>query len=215
MHRKGFTLIELLVVIAIIAILAAILFPVFARAREKARQTSCLSNLKQIGLGMMMYAQDWDETLPRCAMYTAPAVVLPEGGPDYWFQQIMPYLKNTQILSCPSESFNGIQSGGTSVTDDEYPGGVNYTYNLRLHQRSLGDIERPSATLMVVDGTNNYFRLRAYDEATTNYLWDLVRHNDGWNSVLCDGSAKWFNLKWDANSLGPADGDYPVGNPWQ
>ncbi len=64
MRRKGFTLIELLVVIAIIAILAAILFPVFARAREKARQTSCLSNLKQLSLGVLMYAQDYDERLP-------------------------------------------------------------------------------------------------------------------------------------------------------
>ena len=64
MSRRGFTLIELLVVIAIIAILAAILFPVFAKAREKARQTSCLSNVKQLGLGLMMYAQDYDEKLP-------------------------------------------------------------------------------------------------------------------------------------------------------
>jgi prepilin-type N-terminal cleavage/methylation domain-containing protein len=66
MKRRGFTLIELLVVIAIIAILAAILFPVFARAREKARQTSCLSNVKQLSLGMLMYTQDYDERLPRC-----------------------------------------------------------------------------------------------------------------------------------------------------
>ncbi len=76
--RKGFTLIELLVVIAIIAILAAILFPVFAKAREKARQTSCLSNMKQIGLASMMYAQDYDERLPgSCGPRTDWGVPLP------------------------------------------------------------------------------------------------------------------------------------------
>src|SRR6056297_1745410 len=96
--RRGFTLIELLVVIAIIAILAAILFPVFARAREKARQSACLSNVKQIGLGFMMYAQDYDERL--CPSYLA-------GNPDSnnrWDEMLQPYLKNEQILRCPSES---------------------------------------------------------------------------------------------------------------
>ena len=91
--RRGFTLIELLVVIAIIAILAAILFPVFARAREKARQASCLSNLKQLGLGLMMYAQDYDERLP--GTYT---MVPPGPWPlVFWPQIILPYVKNTQI----------------------------------------------------------------------------------------------------------------------
>ncbi|MFP4248292.1 MAG: DUF1559 domain-containing protein [Armatimonadota bacterium] len=213
--RRGFTLIELLVVIAIIAILAAILFPVFARAREKARQTSCLSNLKQIGLALQMYAQDYDDTLPRSAMYTEPSDVLPEGGPDYWFEQIYPYINNAQIFACPSESSNTISSGGVSVSDEDWPNGVNYTYNVRAHELAMGDINRPSAFLLAVDGENNYFRLRAYDEDTTNYLWDLDRHNDGWNAVMADGSAKWFNQEWEEDSLGPADGDYPVGHPSQ
>ncbi len=107
--RRGFTLIELLVVIAIIAILAAILFPVFARAREKARQTSCLSNLKQIGLGLLMYAQDYDEVLPRSAQYTAPDLVIPEGGPDYWFEAIYPQVNNAR--SSPARA-----SGTTTYT---------------------------------------------------------------------------------------------------
>ena len=93
MSRRGFTLIELLVVIAIIAILAAILFPVFARAREKARQTSCLSNLKQIGLAVMMYAQDYDECYPE--PYT------PFTNWPLWQDTIQPYMKNTQLLICP------------------------------------------------------------------------------------------------------------------
>jgi len=99
--RRGFTLIELLVVIAIIAILAAILFPVFARAREKARQSSCLSNVKQIALGMLQYAQDYDERLVLAAMYYA--------SPNYytWMYLLQPYVKNIQVFTCPSASATG------------------------------------------------------------------------------------------------------------
>jgi len=214
--RRGFTLIELLVVIAIIAILAAILFPVFARAREKARQTSCLSNLKQIGLGILMYSQDYDEVLMPSGQYTSPTILMdPNVGRNYWFLLIYPYVNNTQIFSCPSESSRAIRSGGETITDSDWPGGVNYTYNLRAHQVALGDVKRPSAFLIAVDGANNYFRLRRYDENTTNYVWDLTRHNDGWNGTFADGHAKWSNLKWTGTALGPADGDAIVGNPQQ
>jgi prepilin-type N-terminal cleavage/methylation domain-containing protein/prepilin-type processing-associated H-X9-DG protein len=97
MRRKGFTLIELLVVIAIIAILAAILFPVFAQAREKARQTSCSSNLKQLALGELMYAQDYDERLPiRWAVTPAGNIYIPD--------LLYPYIKNAQLFECPSWS---------------------------------------------------------------------------------------------------------------
>ena len=127
MQRRGFTLIELLVVIAIIAILAAILFPVFARAREKARQTSCLSNLKQLGLGMLMYVQDYDERFPS-GPYSAGGAAGPlwdgdtihngwawmvyddptHGRPAvpshiYLRDIINPYVKNNQLWLCPSE----------------------------------------------------------------------------------------------------------------
>jgi prepilin-type N-terminal cleavage/methylation domain-containing protein/prepilin-type processing-associated H-X9-DG protein len=101
-NRRAFTLIELLVVIAIIAILAAILFPVFAQAREKARQTSCLSNVKQIGLGVMMYCQDYDETMP-IGGYWVDAV----GGPQEsrWYWDVEPYIKSRLIRACPSNPF--------------------------------------------------------------------------------------------------------------
>ena len=101
--RVGFTLIELLVVIAIIAILASILFPVFARAREAARKTSCASNLKQLGLACHMYSQDYDELLP-CDYYAC------NGNATHMrlVSQILPYIKNTQIMYCPSAQKMGL-----------------------------------------------------------------------------------------------------------
>jgi len=114
--RRGFTLIELLVVIAIIAILAAILFPVFSKAREKARQASCLSNLKQLGLGMMMYTEDYDGSFPLNDSTNESGT---QWYKDYqnnvpWFVTIFPYVSNKQVFTCPSAS----ASGGT------YPGGT-------------------------------------------------------------------------------------------
>jgi prepilin-type N-terminal cleavage/methylation domain-containing protein/prepilin-type processing-associated H-X9-DG protein len=99
--KWGFTLIELLVVIAIIAILAAILFPVFARARENARRASCQSNLKQIGLGVLQYAQDYDEKYPTADWWNpTPSGTKPVG----WANRIQPYLKSLQVFGCPSDS---------------------------------------------------------------------------------------------------------------
>ena len=118
--RRGFTLIELLVVIAIIAILAAILFPVFARAREKAREASCTSNLKQMGLAVQMYAGDYDGLMPFAAEYPTPGVVPTVansssnvGGVSI-VDVLNPYVKNKQLFRCPSDADGFYAAEGTS-----------------------------------------------------------------------------------------------------
>jgi prepilin-type N-terminal cleavage/methylation domain-containing protein/prepilin-type processing-associated H-X9-DG protein len=116
--QSGFTLIELLVVIAIIAILAAILFPVFAQAREKARQAGCLSNCKQIGTAVMMYAQDYDEQSPPWWNE------VPKVGPVYWHYWLKPYVKNIQVFICPSAGGCGAGEGPPSLAVQEREAGV-------------------------------------------------------------------------------------------
>jgi prepilin-type N-terminal cleavage/methylation domain-containing protein/prepilin-type processing-associated H-X9-DG protein len=106
-QRRGFTLIELLVVIAIIAILAAILFPVFAQAREKARTASCSSNMKQIALAILMYAQDYDQTFPKNWNCPVGCQQVPGDGPVDWMEVVQPYTKNWAIFMCPSANLPG------------------------------------------------------------------------------------------------------------
>jgi prepilin-type N-terminal cleavage/methylation domain-containing protein/prepilin-type processing-associated H-X9-DG protein len=142
-QKRGFTLIELLVVIAIIAILAAILFPVFAQAREKARQTSCLSNMKQIGLGLMMYTQDYDEQFPR-ADYTLPTGTPSPLNPNAtgafglrvnhykWPAWVLPYTKNTQIFFCPSRTRDEVAWSGNGEIK-----GNGYALNLSISGRPI------------------------------------------------------------------------------
>lgn len=107
--KTGFTLIELLVVIAIIAVLAAILFPVFSRARENARRATCQSNLKQIGLGLMQYVQDYDERWPAWARSNNNA--LGNTSDIWWSKQIQPYVKSTQLFVCPSNTTETYNTG--------------------------------------------------------------------------------------------------------
>ncbi|MFO7946011.1 MAG: DUF1559 domain-containing protein [Armatimonadota bacterium] len=117
---KGFTLIELLVVIAIIAILAAILFPVFAKAQDKARQTACLSNQKQLGTALMMYAQDYDATLPSSYYYRNGATS--DGGYVHWGYMILPYCDSEKLFVCPDHPLGGFAptcfGGGQYMTPD-------------------------------------------------------------------------------------------------
>ncbi len=137
-YKKGFTLIELLVVIAIISILASILFPVFARARENARRASCSSNLRQIGLGVMMYIQDYDETYPLERFNN--------NSLQRWLNVVQPYTKSTQLFACPS-SFNGVNT-------DNYHYGVNILLMKASNATPLrlAAISSTATTYMAMDG---------------------------------------------------------------
>ncbi len=203
--RRGFTLIELLVVIAIIAILAAILFPVFARAREKARQTSCLSNLKQLALSTLMYVQDYDETFPKCYQQPAPWAAC---GVVTWLDLIQPYAKNVQVLRCPSVSNNGDTSGltflcglpfnqvgyGWNIGTDRLIGGrqcadgLGYLYNDGGPWVALGDCTVPSQTFMLGDGV-----VYTWGETDGDPLDYSQIHNGGANYAFVDGHGKWVS----------------------
>lgn len=140
--KFGFTLIELLVVIAIIAILAAILFPVFSRVREKARQTTCTSNMKQIGTGLTMYAQDWDESLP--IFYEPCWRRFPNDGGLFWTEQLVPYVRNKPVYKCPSALYQYGWWGSQSVCwpprwgRQENSMDCNYGYNKVMLNGGMG-----------------------------------------------------------------------------
>jgi prepilin-type N-terminal cleavage/methylation domain-containing protein/prepilin-type processing-associated H-X9-DG protein len=211
--QKGFTLIELLVVIAIIAILASILFPVFARARENARRASCQSNLKQIGLGIMQYTQDYDEMTPFNV------------GPGLRTQ---PYTKSYQIWRCPSDS-------NTNIPDETNPGNTSYAINMvgyrdlgvsyvhgppfshyystTLQMVGVAAIEAPATTIMVADNNsdNSYQVVTDYADVSSSWVkinssaiprtmpgvtqgtWS-ERHLDTINTLFCDGHVKAVKL---------------------
>ena len=202
MHRggRGFTLIELLVVIAIIAILAAILFPVFARAREKARQTTCLSNVKQIGLALLQYLQDYDERFPYAYWGAGSRYLWPNGAwsGGMWIPAVYPYAKNIQMFNCPSN---------TSEWSGGYVGqGFSYPYNSRLNGSKLGHIVYPAQCVTNVCGW--YYHTSGasnYESVSGNPIsgpsikkW----HNEGTNAVHVDGHAKWYKFSniWIGNS---------------
>jgi prepilin-type N-terminal cleavage/methylation domain-containing protein/prepilin-type processing-associated H-X9-DG protein len=155
--RQAFTLIELLVVIAIIAILAAILFPVFAQAREKARQSSCLSNQKQIGTAMLQYNQDFDE-MYSLGMYGGSA----SGTPRSWAALVQPYIKNTQVFVCPSETQDLGMTPGTFTPGTPNGFLVTYAFNFAISSneniyktKSLPEMPNPAQTVLMVDGASD------------------------------------------------------------
>lgn len=211
MEHRGFTLIELLVVIAIIAILAALLFPVFARAREKARQTSCMSNLKQLGTASLMYAQDYDDMfLPHCLRDLSDFSRVPSA---YWFQLVMPYVQNDQVMICPS---HGGAVGGHGVVGsygyicDGFtldPSNVNFVGLPFGGIGPMSAIHRPAEFIMLGETTAALCRVcplyHDHGPPDTPPIWPVQqRHNEGANYLFYDGHAKWFRYE---QTLAPRD----------
>lgn len=218
-NKRGFTLIELLVVIAIIAILAAILFPAFARARENARRASCMNNLKQIGLGIMQYVQDYDERYPSAldgvigGPYTRQTVAGTPGrkyrlngngvANDYisWMDMIFPYVKSVQIFDCPSQAQTNTYTpsyaynGSISGYDNDKYGRPAATRNMG---NSMAEIQRAAEVAMVSDYLGLYnFANTPYQYAITaaNRAGDspfLSPHFQGTSIAFADGHAKWM-----------------------
>jgi len=214
MGRRGFTLIELLVVIAIIAILAAILFPVFAKAREKARQSSCLSNIKQLSLGMLQYVQDYDEMFMQCRFPNGQDnVPSPMDGSlisPTWSEVIYPYVKNSQVYRCPSDSARPTTFGAAGTNRGHvwsYGRNMGYFNGTKANISNpypMASFQAPSETIMIMEangcsrpgprgtafpadgGTSVDTAMYAYNTATITF-----RHNDGLNLSYYDGHCKW------------------------
>ena len=218
-RRKGFTLIGLLVVIAIIAILAAILFPVFAKAREKARQASCQSNLKQITLAFLMYASDYDEAYPIFNWGNRPC----GGNPAWpnmvmWYAATYPYTKNAQIYECPSQARGKCANSASAPWSSIIPT-TSYAMNEPISTGPFGccskwhkekELGFPAATLLIGDGRNN---LGGWDNNSQKVLMRYAypdpgvcygcggtippdaekstAHNGGSNLGFADGHVKW------------------------
>ncbi|HEY3284382.1 MAG TPA: DUF1559 domain-containing protein [Armatimonadota bacterium] len=182
--RHGFTLIELLVVIAIIAILAAILFPVFAKARERARQSACLSNTKQLAIAVHSYMGAWDGGLPSSSLYPAPTH-LAKYGYGFWMVQLTPYLKTQSIFRCPSASYDTIFDASllpySNYGYNEYLVYENYELNIE------SALPNPSATALIADCYNASL-FHDWDDAgdvnsSSQYAPDKVSLPSGMNRV--------------------------------
>ena len=207
MKRSAFTLIELLVVIAIIAILAAILFPVFAQAREKARQTSCLSNNKQIGLATIMYIQDYDETFPFEPWFGnnrfdgVPVLGSGVGGAsaNNYKDELQPYIKTQQIWICPTN----IPNGSLKLA----PPNLGYHMNGNVITRtglSQAAIVATASLFIMRESGRGYVYNRAYLRPVPDYCDDVTAyevsnpktnympHMKGYNLAFADGHGKWF-----------------------
>ncbi len=206
--KRGFTLIELLVVIAIIAILAAILFPVFARAREKARQTSCLNNCKNMALANVMYSGDYDDYLvPTYIRW--PSAGGGWAGYAYWTDLLQPYIKNLQIYRCPSSDPPAWPRGSSGFLDY----GINYYLVGSPSSASFikaAEIKYPAETLVIAESawtenTDDYHTSNAYCVQISPHPARFIpaRHNGGAHIVYVDGHAKWHQIAVNDIYTGP------------
>ncbi|MCS6860899.1 MAG: DUF1559 domain-containing protein [Abditibacteriales bacterium] len=219
--HRGFTLIELLVVIAIIAILAAILLPVFAQAREKARATSCLSNCRQIGLGVQMYVQDYDEGFPFARMMGHHHGAM--RSPISWLDTVQPYVKTRLLYRCPSD-------GSALWNDPTMPRQTTYGINGYFTPNHppywgvrLAQVTYPAQCIIVAelsdDRRGDHFMPMFWGDPpkVANPMmqmmeWDMMRnepkslsirrHQNGANYVFVDGHAKWYRFEqtWNAGA---------------
>jgi prepilin-type N-terminal cleavage/methylation domain-containing protein/prepilin-type processing-associated H-X9-DG protein len=235
-RTRAFTLIELLVVIAIIAILAAILFPVFARAREKARSSACLSNCKQLGTAMLAYMNDWDEGFAASAVYPAPAN-FQDYGYSFWMGMIRPYVKSEAIYKCPSASYDKGWAPGPAVTIATYGYNEYLSYLSPAHQveyPTQNDIANLTQTAMIADSSagshfhdwdgptrgpdgvtlpDGMLRIKyANTEPGSNKL--VERHGGGGNVVFTDCHAAFVpRQRFFYASKGNAKEEWPVIDP--
>jgi len=219
-NKAGFTLIELLVVIAIIAILAAILFPVFAKARENARRASCQSNLKQMGLAFTQYTQDYDEKYPFMGPFLngngahLPSAQWPTGGtyladPDAggtvglyqtWQDTLQPYVKSVQIFKCPSQGYNKDQMfyGYSTCINGYHRNG--YSTSTTAHPMSQAEIKRPSENILALDCNYQACTVQVHGSyyravmVQPTYYRCVAPHLEGNNVLFVDGHVKWYNI---------------------
>ena len=228
-ERKAFTLIELLVVIAIIAILAAILFPVFARARENARRASCMSNLKQIGLGLFQYTQDYDETMPFVTCSNLGNCSTPTATANPWYVTVQPYIKSYQILSCPSDTATALAADTRFLPGYVYAGvpgltaastaqdiakaiPLSYGSNLELAASlNIASFNSPSQLFLLVEtgprttsataaSLGTWYTEPGYGSGGSDRWPGGKRHFDGRNFLFADGHVKWIRDLGDTTS---------------